>query len=210
MYSTPTLDRRPRPPGSVPHRSVSNTTNSPSSSFSSTETPLSRQLYTRKPHSTPAMEDADGKGVMGLGLSSSITSQSTSTITKDGTSHDTAQPSPPPPYGPVPTASLGPLSTPPTQDIEDPLDNVDESTHEEDEEEQRRARAADLAKSLGLTLQSPSKLSTDENEEDGLDAEEIRKQLIQMKRRLKVRDHGMSSLEEVRLMTRIGHGCSSC
>jgi len=156
------------------------------------------------------MEDADGKGVMGLGLSSSISSQSTSTITKDGTGQDTAQPSPPPPYGPVPTTSLGPLSTPPTQDIDDPLDNVDESTHEEDEEEQRRARAADLAKSLGLTLQSPSKLSTDENEEDGLDAEEIRKQLIQMKRRLKVRDHGMSSLEEVELMNRIGHGCSSC
>jgi hypothetical protein len=138
------------------------------------------------------MEQTGGKEVMGLGLSSSITSQSTSTITKDGTGHDIAQPTPPPPYGPVPV-SLGPLSTPPTQDIEDPLDNVDESTHEEDEEEQRRARAADLAKSLGLALLSPTKLSTDENVDDGLDAEEIRKQLMQMKRRLKVRDHGMST-----------------
>jgi hypothetical protein len=139
------------------------------------------------------MEDeTGGKEVLGLGLSSTIASQSTSIITKDGTGQDLAQPTPPPPYGPVPV-SLGPLSTPPTQDIEDPLDTVDESTHEEDEEEERRARAADLAKSLGLALLSPSKLSTDENVEDGLDAEEIRKQLIQMKRRLKVRDHGTST-----------------
>jgi hypothetical protein len=140
------------------------------------------------------MEETGGKEVLGLGLSSTIPSQSTSTITKDGTGHDIAQPTPPPPYGPVPV-SLGPLSTPPTQDIDDPLDNVNESTHEEDEEEERRARAADLAKSLGLALLSPSKLSTDENVEDDLDAEEIRKQLIQMKRRLKVRDHGTSILE---------------
>jgi len=132
---------------------------------------------------------------MGLGLSTSISSQSTSTITKDRTGHDIAQPSPPPPYGPIPTASLGPLSTPPTQDIDDPLESLDESRHEEDEEEERRARATDLAKSLGLTLLSPSKLSTDENEEDGLDAEEIRKQLIQMKRRLQVRDQGTSISE---------------
>ena len=139
------------------------------------------------------MENAGGKEVMGLGLSSSIPSQSTSTITKDGTGHDIAQPTPPPPpYGHVPV-SLGPLSTPPTQDIDDPLDNVDEPTHEEDEEEERRARATDLAKSLGLALPSPTKLPTDENVEDGLDAEEIRKQLVHMKRRLKVRDHGMSS-----------------
>jgi len=129
---------------------------------------------------------------MGLGLSTSIPSQSTSTITKDGTGHIIAQPSPPPPYGPVSIASLGPLSTPPTQDIDDPLESVDESRHEEDVEEERRARATDLAKSLGLTLLSPSKLSADENEEDGLDAEEIRKQLIKMKRRLKIRDHGKS------------------
>jgi hypothetical protein len=139
------------------------------------------------------MDGTGGKEVMGLGLSTSFPSQSTSTVTKDGTSHDIAQPSPPPPYGPVPVSSLDPLSTPPTQDIDEPLDNVGaESTHEEDEEEQRRERAADLAKSLGLALLSPSKLSTDENVDDGLDAEEIRKQLIQMKRRLKIRDHGMS------------------
>jgi type IV secretory pathway VirB10-like protein len=140
------------------------------------------------------MEGTGGKEVVGLGLSSSIPAQSTSTIIKNETSHDIAQPSPPPPYGPVPVTSLDPLSTPPTQDIEDdPLDNVHtESTHEEDEEEQRRERAADLAKSLGLALLSPSKLSTDENVDDGLDAEEIRKQLVQMKRRLKIRDHGMS------------------
>jgi len=153
---------------------------------------LSRRLYTRKLHSTPAMEETRGKEVMGLGLSTSIPSQTCSTITRDKTGHDIAQPSPPPPYGPIPTASLGPLSTPPTQDNDDPLESVDESRHEEDEEEQRRARATDLAKSLGLTLLSPSKLSTDENEEDGLDTEEIRKQLVKTKRRLKIRDHGKS------------------
>jgi hypothetical protein len=207
MYSTPILDRRPRPPGSVPHRSIYNhaNTDSPSSSTGSSETPLSRQMYQRRHDSSSVMEDEDEvsielqrKDVVGLGISSSITSGRTSTISKNSAGHDIAQPSPPPPYGPVPLTSIHPISTPPTQDIDDdPLDNVQPSQMDEDEEETlRRERATDLAKSLGLALLSPSKLSVDESTEDGLDPEEIKKELKQMKRRLKIRDHGKSSLFE--------------
>lgn len=202
MYSTPTLDRRPRPPGTIPHRSIYHgNMNSPASTSNSnlnlTETPLSRQVY-RKTNSKPTTAAQGGGEVVGLGLSSPFASSSTSTIIKDTTSLDIPQPSPPPPYGPTTLTSLEAASTPPTQDIDDdPLDNVHlESNHDEnedEEEEQRRERAMNLAKSLGLDFLSPSKLSTDESVEDGLDAEEIRKQLKAMKRRLKIRDHGMSS-----------------
>ena len=200
MYSTPVLDRRPRPPGTVPHRNIhSANTNtnvnvdSPTCSSSSnpSETPLCRQVYTRQTHSSPA--GVDNKEVIGLGLSSSLASERSSIITKSAV--EITQPSPPPPYGPVPFSTLEPVSTPPTQDIDDdPIDSLPPAEVDEDaEEEQRRERAMDLAKSLGLAFHSPSKLSTDENMEDGMNMEEIKQQLKQMKRRLKVRDHGTST-----------------
>jgi len=196
MYSTPVLDRRPRPPGTVPHRNIYNANaniDAPTSSSTShpSETPLCRQVYTRQPHSSPA--GVKNKEVIGLGLSSSLASERSSIITKSAV--EITQPSPPPPYGPVPFSTLEPVSTPPTQDIDDdPIDSLPPAEVDEDaEEEQRRERAMDLAKSLGLAFHSPSKLSTDENMEDGMNMEEIKQQLKQMKRRLKVRDHGTST-----------------
>lgn len=141
-----------------------------------------------------SMELPGGK-VIGLGLSSSMKAGSSSTVTKDVTRSDLTQPSPPPPYGPIPLSQISLVSTPPTQDIDhDPLDQVhtEQIADEDDEEIQRQERATDLAKSLGLKLLSPPKLSTEDSVEESMDAEEIRKQLRQMKRRLKVRDHGMS------------------
>jgi len=217
MYSTPVLDRRPRPPGTVPHRNIYNANaniDSPTSSSTShpSETPLYRQSCTRKPQSSPAA--VDNKEVIGLGLSSSLASERSSIITKSAV--EITQPSPPPPYGPVPFSTLEPVSTPPTQDIDDdPIDSLPPAEVDEDaEEEQRRERAMDLAKSLGLASFSPYKLSTDENMEDGMNMEEIKQQLRQMKRRLKVRDHGMLTCLDLdawdELMSRIGHGCPSC
>jgi hypothetical protein len=164
------------------------------------------------------------KGVVGLGLATVSSRQRTSTIVK--TAVDAAQPSPPPPYGPVLLSQidgrLTSVSTPPTQDIDDdPLECVpmksvqgDAIEDEDEEEDMRRQRAMEAAKSLGLAMRfSPSKMSSDGSGDELMDAEEIRKQLRQMKRRLKIRDHGMSpQVKGITLANedRIGHGRSSC
>jgi LmbE family N-acetylglucosaminyl deacetylase len=61
---------------------------------------------------------------------------------------------------------------------------------DEEEEILRRKRATDAAKALGLAMQSSPSMSTDGSTEEGMDVEEIRIQLRQMRRRLRTRDRG--------------------
>lgn len=209
MYTPTVLDRRPRPPGSVPHRTINlygRGSNDSSGSLNS-DTPLQKRLYARCHDSGANTTEEDevsielgvskpehnAKGVIGLGLPHTISPKlPTSSILKNSAPDNNAQPSPPPPYG-LPGVlgdRVASVSTPPTQDVEDdPLESVaSSSTAEEDEEDLRRRRASEAAKSLGLALEfSPT---TDGSVEEGLDVEEIKKQLKQMRRRLKDRDHG--------------------
>jgi hypothetical protein len=132
-------------------------------------------------------------GNVGLGLPSSLSLKqftSTSKVIKSGVADGTAHPSPPPPYGPdsnrLPSHTAV-VATPPTQDVDlDPLRTMDD----EEEEILRRKRATDAAKALGLAMQSSPSMSTDGSTEEGMDVEEIRIQLRQMRRRLRTRDRG--------------------
>jgi hypothetical protein len=211
MYTPTVLDRRPRPPGSVPHRTINlyNHTGSDSSGSSKSDTPIQKRGHARRHDSSDDTMEEDElstevgvsklveipKGVIGLGLPHTIsTTLPTSTILKSSASESNVQPSPPPPYGP--SGLLGDrvasVSTPPTQDVEaDPLEHTSETSHdheEEDEDSLRRRRASEAARSLGFALEfSPT---TDGSMEDGMDMDEIKNQLKQMRRRLKDRDHG--------------------
>jgi hypothetical protein len=146
--------------------------------------------------------DRSSKSVIGLGLPAAI-SQKRPTSKILNANNRIAQPSPPPPYGPVPstlaesTSPLVSVSTPPTQDVEtNPLEaSPGPNVYKEDEEEEylRRRRATDAAKAMGLAIQcSPSATSLDGSVEEMMDEAEIRKQLRQMRHRLKTRDNGAS------------------
>lgn len=174
--------------------------------FDASETPLHKQAFRqpRSPLMSPTDEDevsielsADrsvGKKTIGLGLPTVMSSSSPMSEMIKGKGR-IAQPTPPPPYGPIPSALPATVSTPPTQDIEDdPLESSWTDSRidaDEDEEHERRRRATDAAKSLGLVIQlSPSATSLDGSGEDMLGEEEIRKRLRQMRSRLKSRDQG--------------------
>lgn len=146
--------------------------------------------------------DRSSKSVIGLGFPPAISQKRPTSSILNAHSH-VAQPSPPPPYGPVPstlamsTSPLVSVSTPPTQDVEtNPLEaSPGPNVYGGDEEEEylRRRRATDAAKALGLAIQcSPSASSLDGSGEEVMDEAEIRKQLRQMRHRLKTRDNGAS------------------